>query len=454
MTVKAMGRNRLFVLALVACLIVCHSVVAQPAHIQHGPVAFIDVNVIPMDSERVLPHMTVITNGGRIVAIGPRGLRIPKEAQRIDGRGKFLMPGLADMHVHLNIRGPAGLLKNEEFAALFLANGVTTVRNMWGNPDILNFRRSINTGAVPGPQIYTTGPLTDGSKPIWPRSRVVETPQQAIEAVNADKQEGYDAVKLYERLTPDVYRAIISQARLLSLPVYGHVPDEMAVWDVLEARQDSIEHVEGYLEAIDKEQSKETESRLVSETVKAGTWNCLTLVLYQGAVPASEGLKLLAKPSMQFMPRAARDAWKNNRQLAPLTDYQFGRLRLYDEKRRNFVQALHRGGAKILLGTDTPNMFVVPGFAVHEELSNLVEVGLTPFQAIRAATIGPAEFLNAQNEWGTVAKGLRADLLLVEGNPLQNVANANRRVGVMVQGRWIPESKLRESLERLVTGEK
>jgi imidazolonepropionase-like amidohydrolase len=403
-----------------------------------------------MDSEHVLPHSTVITNGARIIAVGSvRSVPIPKGALRIDGRARFLMAGLADMHVHLNIRGTAGLLKNEDYAMLFLANGVTTVRNMWGNADILAFRRAINSGAALGPQIYTTGPVTDGSPPIRPLSRVVQTPEEAIQAVDQDKRDGYDALKVYNRLKAEVYEAMVARAGLIGLPVYGHVPNEVGIFGVLEAHQASIEHVEGYLEALDKDGTQENESTLVAETVKAGTWNCVTLVFYQGAVAGSEAVKLLAKPSMRFVPPALREVWKNNPQLTSLTEYQFGRLRLYDQKRRDFVRALHRGGARLLVGTDTPNQFVVPGFAVHEELANLVEVGLTPFEAIRAATSGAADFLKAQTEWGRVASGLRADLLLVEGNPLQAVENAERRVGVMVGGRWIPESTLRESLERM-----
>lgn len=359
------------------------------------------------------------------------------------------MPGLADMHVHLNIRGQAGLLKNEEFALLFLANGVTTVRNMWGNSDILALRRSIDEGAIVGPRIYTTGPLTDGSPPVRPPSRVARTPEQAAEMVVSDKRDGYDGIKVYNRLAADVYQAIVSKARSAGLPVYGHVPNAVGIWGVLEVHQNSIEHVDGYLEALDKDDTKETKSKLVSTTVAAGTWNCPTLVFYQGTVPSSEGVRLLTKPSMRFVPPRARESWTNNRQLASLTDYQFGRLRLYDQKRRDFVRALYLGGARLLVGTDTPNPYIVPGFAVQEELTNLVELGLTPFEAIKAATSGPAEFLNAQNEWGTIREGLQADLLLIEGNPLQDVANVHRRVGVMVRGQWIPESKLREQLEQL-----
>jgi imidazolonepropionase-like amidohydrolase len=417
---------------------------------QQRPVAFVDVTVVPMDRERLLPRQTVITQDGRITALGPaRTIRVPKGTQRIDGRGRYLMPGLADMHVHLNVLGTDGLLKNEEYATLFVSNGVTTVRNMWGNPDTLAFRRAIEQGSVIGPQIYTTGPLTDGKPPIRPLSRVVETVSQAIEAVTSDKREGYDAVKVYNHLSPEVYQAVVSTARTLGLPVYGHVPDRVGVESVLAARQDSIEHVEGYLDALDHDDSPAKASELVSATRLAGTWNCVTLVFFQGAVPADEAARLLAKPSMRFVPLALTSQWKNNPQLASLTPYQFGRLRLYAQKRIKFVRALHDGGAKILLGTDTPNQFIVPGFAIQEEMQNLVNVGFSPYEAIKAGTSDAAEFLKGRNQWGTVAAGLRADLILLEANPLQDVSNVSRRVGVMVWGRWMPKSEIESRLEQL-----
>jgi len=432
--------------ALLACLLCSLALEGQ-----RPPVAFVDVTVVPMDRERFLPHQTVLTSDGRIAAIGPvHSVHVPKDTQRIDGRGRFLMPGLADMHVHLNVRGPAGILQNEDFATLFVANGVTTVRNMWGDADILAFRRSVEEGKIVGPQIYTTGPLMDGDPPIRPQSRVVKTVAEAVEAVTSDKREGYDAVKVYNRLSPEVYEAIVSTAHRLGLPVYGHVPNKVGVEHVLDARQDSIEHVEGYLDALDRDKSPGKISDLVSTTVKVGTWNCVTLVFFQGAVPADEAARLSAKPSMRYVPSALIALWKSNPQLASLTPYQFGRLRLYDQKRNDFIRALHQGEAKILLGTDTPNQFIVPGFAVHEELRNLVNVGFTPYQAIKAGTADAAEFLRGQNQWGTVAVGLRADLILLESNPLQDVGNAERRVGVMVHGRWMADQELKARLDKLV----
>jgi len=410
---------------------------------QQRPVAFVDVTVVPMDTGRVVPHQTVVAEVGRITALGPvRSVRVPRGAQRIDGRSKFLMPGLADMHVHLNIRGLAGYVNNNEFNTLFIANGVTTVRNMWGSQDILALRRSIEEGSVLGPQIYTTGPLTDGSPPIRPSSRVVKSASQASDAVTSDQRAGYDAIKVYNRLSPEAYQAIIWTAQALGIPVYGHVPDRVGVEGVLAAHQDSIEHVEGYLDALDRDPSPVKAEELVAATVRAGTWNCVTLVFYQGAVPPDVGSQLLAKPSMLFAPPTVRAAWINNSQLRSLTSYQFSRLRLYDEKRKDFVRALHRGGARILLGTDTPNQYIVPGFSVHEELRNLVDVGFTPYQAISAATKDAAEFLKSQDQWGTIAVGMRADLILTTANPLEDVRNVGQQAGVMVRGRWLPEEEL------------
>jgi imidazolonepropionase-like amidohydrolase len=417
---------------------------------QQRPVAFVDVSVVPMNTERIVPHQTVVVESGGITAIGPaRSVHIPKGAQRIDGQSKFLMPGLADMHVHF--KG----LSYSELNTLFVANGVTTVRSMAGNPSILSLRRAIDEGNALGPQIYTTGPITDGRLPgrtynIGPFAHViVDNAAKASDAVMSARRAGYDAIKVYGDLSPEEYQAIVSTAHAVGMPVYGHVPVSVGVEGVLAAHQNSIEHVDGYPVVLDRDPSPGAVERLVAATVRAGTWNCVTLVFHYGAVPPEEALRLLAKPSMQFVSPALRASWKNDPQLASLSPHQFSRVPLYNEQLKKFVRALHRGGAKILLGTDTPNQFVVPGFAVHEELRNLVDVGLTPYEAIRTATSDAAEFLKSTDRWGTVTLGTRADLILTTANPLEDVRNVSRRAGVMLRGRWLPEEELQASLKRL-----
>jgi cytosine/adenosine deaminase-related metal-dependent hydrolase len=235
---------------------------------QERPVAFVDVTVVPMDKEQVLPHRTVVVVGGRIAQLeSSASVKLPLDALKIDGKGKFLMPGLADMHVHFirpaiaaesppsiangpSLRGrmPGSASndyerENRALALLFVANGVTTVRNMWGDTVIDAFAKEVHSGRVIGPYIYSVGPLTDGSPPSWAGSRIVETREQAEEAARSDKQMGYIAIKIYSRLSKEAYEAIVTAARQQRLPVVGHVPTAVGLSGAIAAGQYSIEHL-------------------------------------------------------------------------------------------------------------------------------------------------------------------------------------------------------------------
>lgn len=204
--------------------------------------AFVDVTVVPMDEERLLEHQTVLIQDGRISAMGPASdVDVPDEAKRIEGSGRFLMPGLADMHVHYN---------EPSYAALFVANGVTTVRNMWGVPFHVVAREQIRRGEGFGPTIYTCGPIMDGSPPIWPGSTVIETHEEAWRSVAEQKQQGYDFLKVYSNLSREAFDAIVGAAREHSMRVVGHVSDGVGLRHALESGQASIEHLQGYLPAL------------------------------------------------------------------------------------------------------------------------------------------------------------------------------------------------------------
>lgn len=424
-------------------------------------VAFVNVNVVPMDKERVLLHQTVVVKDARIVALGPSAkTKVPKRAQRIDGRGKYLMPGLADMHVHVGGRPET----RQASLVLFIANGVTTVRNMKGSPADLALRREIEEGRVLAPRIYSTGPGTDGNPPLFTDNRVVETVAQAEQAVASDKQQGYDAVKVLN-VKAELYNALVAAAGKHGLPVYGHVPISVGLAKVLAARQESIEHLSRYFRALQRDDAPDNASRfraaeyvdlaklpaLIEATRLAGVWNCPTLVVHQNYVSAEESVKLRQKPSMKYMPPRILEWWVSpqfpGRQW--LTTGDLAAVPKLVAVGMKVIKALHDGGARLLLGTDTLNPFVVPGFSIHEELQNFVEAGLTPYQALKAGTSDAAEFLKKQDEFGTVAVGKRADLILLEANTLEDVRNAARRVGVMVNGRWFPEAELRDRLEKL-----
>lgn len=419
--------------------------------------AFVHVAVVPMDQERVLDDSTVLVVGNRIRELGPASaVVIPQGTTVIDGRGKYLMPGLADMHAHT---------WEEEDFSLLLANGITTIRNMFGGPTHLRWKERIAAGELASPTIYTAGPIIDGNPPIWPGA-VVENAAQARRTVSEQHAAGYDFLKVYTRLSREAYDAVIQEGKARGMSVAGHVPDSVGLSAALRSGIKSIEHLSGYEMLARKEigpgeeasWARLDESQFVSvarETAKSGTWNCPTLVLFQHRIAPREPeylRKLLVRPEMRYVsPDIVRSWYPENNYLKNSTPARAASSREKgDVMRKKLVKALHDAGARLLLGTDYGNPFVVPGFSLQLELRNFVDAGLSPFQAIRAGTSGAAEFMNAESEWGTVAAGRRADLILLQGNPLKDVSTISKPVGIMIRGKWYSEAELASELEKLV----
>ncbi|MFB3065224.1 MAG: amidohydrolase family protein [Planctomycetota bacterium] len=414
-----------------------------PDHIEPGKaIAFVGVNVVPMSAAGVIENRTVLVKDGLIAALGRVGkTTLPEGTLEIDARGLYLMPGLCDMHVH-NWYAEEHLL--------FVANGVTCVRNMWGNPMHLRWRREIEAGERLGPRIFTTGPLLDGKPPLWQGSTIVETAEQAAAAVAEQKQAGYDAIKVYNGLKPEAYAALVEAAAAQGLPVYGHVPKAVGIEGVLKARQGSIEHLTGYLQRW-TEGDPALFAAQAKATAEAGTWNCPTTVVFQKFVPLAEANKLRARPEMKYVPPKLLATWDPTKDFRSrnLKPEQFAAIKRANGTRLKLIKAMHDAGARLILGTDCANPFVVAGWSVHEELQNFVDAGLSPYEALRTSTADAAEFLGRAPEFGTVEVGKRADLILVKGNPLDDVAHAARRAGVVVRGRWLSQTELQRRLEAL-----
>ncbi len=409
-------------------------------------VAFVNVNLVPMDRERILPGQTVIVRADRISQVGPADTTgIPEGALRIDGRGKYLMPGLVDMHVHQ----PHDLAYQ---LTLFITNGVTTIRNMWGQEYNLRLREQIVKGKLIGPTVYTTGPIIDGvpwSSSSGDLGTFVGTPEQAAQAVADHKEAGYDFIKVIS-LSLECYDAIIEAASKHGMPVVGHV--SVGLEHVLAAGQHSIEHLTGYssfLRVEDSpswEQIDETKIPHIAQTTReAGTWNCVTLVCYQKRMSSEEAEQERKLPYMKYVSPLVKQRWVESGRYRD-ADPNRGRKM---SNRKRMTKALHDAGARILLGSDTPNPYVVPGFSLHQELRILVDAGLTPYEAIKAGTRDAAECLGELDEFGTISAGLRADLVLTEDNPLEDVGNAAKCIGVMARGRWFPQSELQAMLDAL-----
>ena len=422
-------------------------VTAEPLHAaaQDPAVAFVDVNVVPMDRERVLQRQSVIVRNGRIVEMGPAGSTpIPDGAMRIDGRGKYLMPGLAEMHGHLPNpsqnypeRWPYDVL------FLYVANGVTTVRGMQGAPRHLELRTKIESGEVLGPRLYVASPSLSARQ-----DRGVLTAEEGERLVRQYKNAGFDLLKIHEGLSQQVYNAIAATAREVNIPFGGHVPDAVGLYIAIEAGQITVDHLDNTLEAMDHEESKIPE--VVRAMREAGTWVVPTEVLWETAFlvpPTAEQLRA-ERTEVMYVPQRLLQFWAGSvDRRRQNSDTETGRKSI--ALRRKLIKALLDGGVGILLGTDSPQIFSVPGFSIHREMRVMVESGMTPYQVLESGTRRVAEYFGTLETAGTVAKGKRADLILVNANPLEDVANVAKRTGVMVNGRWLSEGQIQETLQEI-----
>lgn len=445
-----MSSSRLLaaVCALLVSGLVPAAVCGKPHPQNPNTIAFVDVNVVPMDEERVLLSQTVIVRDGRIAEIGPAAsTQVPAGAFRVDGHGKYLMPGLTDMHIH----GLEDRVTDELF--LYVANGVTTVRHLKGRSELLKLRQQIAKGELLGPTLYTCGPIVFGDK----------KPDDARRIVAEQARAGYDCVKIYDDWSKEGYEALIAAAIANKIPAVGHLARNLPLDVNLKGRSE-VAHAEEFVYTYFMKATgpgewarRETLIPNVVEMMKgSGVAVTGTLVAFDhiGRLIGEETLReLVGKPELKYLPKGRRAKMTSDSEYRKnFKPGDFNGLRKSLALQKKLIKALNDAGVKILLGTDgsmQANFPVIPGFAVHEELRELVDAGLTPYQAILAGTRNAAEVLNAATEFGTVSVGKRADLILVEGNPLTDVANAARRAGVMVRGRWIPESEIRKTLSEI-----
>ncbi|MBV8759622.1 MAG: amidohydrolase family protein [Deltaproteobacteria bacterium] len=434
-----------------------------PPPLTGGGVAFMDVAVATMDSPTLAQHQTVLVRGDTIVAVGS-DVAVPVDATKIDGKGKFLIPGLHDMHVHLD--GTRGML------ALFVAHGVTTVRNMAGSPRTIALREHVLKGDLLGPKIVTAGPFVDGPRPRWESSDIVATPADAARVVGEQAAAGYDFVKVYNGLTVETYDAVLAAAKQHDLRVVGHVPFAVPLAHALQSGQASIEHLTGYAEAIERDDSpvrhaKRSATTLIQRwlymdpakladvaalTARSGTWNVPTLVtadvydeLWRGQTPTAEDLDAVS-PDW----RARWDPKHSPKHLTAAVKAvatKAGDKSLLAEL--TVVRELVAAGAPLLAGTDTPNPYVVPGASLHQELALFVTAGLTPYHALRAATVDAAAFLRDPKD-GRIAAGMRADLVLLAADPFADIHALDHIDGVMVRGSWLGPDRLKALHAELV----
>jgi len=425
------------------------------------PVAFVNATVIPMDRERVLPGYTVITQGNKVVSFGANAdVRVPAGATRIDGTGKYLIPGLAEMHAHIP-PGNAPDTTISRVLELFALNGVTTVRGMLGTPRHLVFRDRANRGEILSPRIWTSGPSFSGGS--------VPSPDSAVGMVMAEKALGYDFLKIHPGLTRAAFDSMAAAAGRSGIRFAGHVPLDVGLARALDARYWSIDHIDGFVEALLRSGASLTTAQggffgvglvneldegripgLIAATKAAGVWIVPTEYFLEAMAGEDPVEQLAARPDMRHVSSAMLQQWTtgtNTLRNAPGMTPEMRRR--FIALRRSILKGLHDAGVGIVLGSDAPQLWNAPGFSVTRELGTYVAAGLTPWQALAIGTRNVAAFLGNSDEAGTIGNGKRADLILLDANPLTDIGNVGRKAGVMVGGRWLPRAEIEQRLARM-----
>ena len=433
-------------------LVATAAALAHTAALQAPPpdtaaIVFTDVTVVPMDRERVLEGQNVIVQGGRITAIGPAAsMRLAAGATRIDGRGKYLMPGIAEMHAHVpGEQNPQAV----DIMALYVLTGATTIRGMNGTPFQHELKRRIGAGEILGPTLFAVAPPFSGQS--------VGTPDDERRKVREFKAAGYQVLKIYPGIPRETYDAIVATAREVGIPYSGHVPPEVGLRHAIASKQ-SVEHLDGYVETSRGQDAAIAE--LARASREAGIWVTPTMDVWKTILGTRSTDELRRRPELRYVRPEVADQWvKQTAQFArggssfwQAALEQVGMRETPTEivaLRDRVLLALYRAGVGIVLGADSPQVFSVPGFSLAREMRAMVEAGLPTYAVLEAATRNAAAFFGQQAEFGTVEVGKRADLLLLDGNPLEDIRNVHRQAGVMARGQWLPKAEVDRRLAEI-----
>ena len=417
-----------------------------------GAIAFENVRILRMDGDRVVDRGYVIVEGSRIADFGQGDLPAEYDGKRLDFDGATIMPGLADMHVHHY---------ETDIGVAYLANSITLVRNLTGSLQTIRRDQAALDGAIIGPRIRTSGPIIDGGKPSPNDFFIrVNSPNEVVGAVRSQARSGYDAVKLYEQLSADEFRAGVAEARANGMRVYAHVPESLTVSDLLEMQVDSLEHLDGYAEvmalegfATDRKYAwaerwanadRAQFASLAERTKEAGTWMVPTFAITYGRIYSADPDAYFARPEARILPLWAQ-SWRGSAARYEIDRPFFERSLV---EKIEFVSALRDAGANILIGTDAPNPFVTPGYAIHDELSAFQMAGYSNLEVLQLATVEAARFLQEEGRTGKIEAGAPADLVVLDGNPVDDLDVLRSPLGTMVAGNWHSREAISAALEK------
>jgi imidazolonepropionase-like amidohydrolase len=422
-----------------------------------------NVHIVSMDGKEVLKNQAVYILDGKIDQIIPLTAQTPRmySENLIDGQGAYIFPGLAEFHAHLPVENDGNTQLQEESMWLYLANGVLRIRSMLGHPSHIDLRARVNSGETPGPRVYISGPSFNGNS--------VTSPQQAAKMVREQKEAGYDHLKIHPGVELDEMWEISKTAKELGIPFGGHVPLAVGIKNALGSGFKSIEHMDGYMEGllpdnleIDPATSGPFNLKLVGEvqmeklpnliqmTLDQGTYIAPTLTLfdrYFGYIPADE---FRQAPEMKYLPGFLIQQWVNAKkqmERAGMLDKEF--VAPYLEFRRKLFMELHKSGVPMIMASDSPQVFNVPGFSIHHEIRLMSEAGMSNYEILKSGSVEPAKYMGEENDWGMIKKGMAADFVMVQNNPLEDLNTMQKPLGVMIRGQWISGEKLNAELNRI-----
>jgi imidazolonepropionase-like amidohydrolase len=431
---------------------------------------FSHVNIIDATGAPLQPDMTVIVRDRRIVTVEKSGAtRVPAHAHVVNARGKYLIPGLWDMHVH-TVFGD-WLPRNEKVTLpLFVANGVTGVRDMGSDLNVVKqWRSEIAAGKLLGPRMFIAGPMLDGPTPRFPSSAPVANAADGVKVVDDLADQGVDFIKIQSLIPRDGYFAAAEEAKRLGITFVGHVPDAVRASEASNAGQKSIEHFTGIFEGCSTIEDQllvgpkslgrivstydaEKATALIALMAKNQTWQVPTLVWERGQWLVDD-IDLSHDPLTIYAPTAWKDRTWPMFVSDIMKDMDTDPLpvrKRYVQMELDMALAMFRAGVPFMAGTDTAaGVHIFPGFSLHQEMALFVKAGLTPMQALQTATRNPAVFMGRLADMGTVEKNKVADLVLLDANPLVDIANTRKIRAVVLAGRYFSRADLDELLKQV-----
>ena len=423
----------------------CFAVLFLTGTIQAKTTIFTKVNLIAMTGEKLVANQTVVVRGDRIIAVGSNVDKEHKEsALYINGEDKYLIPGLAEMHGHTPIpQGKVNSAYVSNMMFLYVANGVTTLRGMLGAPAQLILKEQIESGKTIGPSLYLAGPSFNGNS--------ISSPEQARQKVRTQVEQGWDLLKVHPGLSRAEYDAMANTAHQLGITFGGHVPREVGLEHAISMGQLSFDHIDGYLEALgypDQALDSERLNALVKLSKDRGVWIVPTLELWNHLIGLGNAEEMAGWPEMKFWPKEEVESWSRRMNQRSQRTENFDPAD-FSRTRDVVLKALHEADVGILLGTDSPQLFSVPGFSIHREMQRMVDAGLSPYEVLLSGTSNVGVYFQDNDSFGTIAPGQRADMILLNSNPLQDISAVQDRSGVMLRGDWISEKEIQLRLAEI-----